>query len=67
MITISGLWEGKDKNTNFMLSGKMNPSAKYVIVKNSYKRNERDPDYWLMVAKIDKKPADPVAEEEAPF
>jgi len=56
LIKISGLWARQDKNENLVLSGNISKEARYIILKNTFKRNEKDPDYYLYVAEIEKKP-----------
>lgn len=66
LIKISGLWARKDKNDELMLSANINKFSRYVIVKNAFKRDEKDPDYHLCVSEIEKKLDVPV-QEELPF
>lgn len=67
MIKLSGLWTGKDKNNNPMMSGNLTASLKFLILKNTNKRSEKDPDYILNIAKIEKEKPESAAIEEAPF
>lgn len=45
-----GLWEKKDKNGNIMFSGKTKDGKRIMIFKNTYKKEEKHPDYNLMIS-----------------
>ena len=50
MIELGGLWSGKDKNGNSMMSGYLG-NAKLLIFKNTFKDAKNQPDYRLFVTK----------------
>lgn len=54
IISLCGLWASKDKNGNPMMSGKITYSAKIYVFKNTSKKKESDPDYFLKLAAIEK-------------
>jgi hypothetical protein len=45
-----GLWEKKDKNGNIMFCGKTKDGKKVMIFKNTYKKEDKHPDYNLMIS-----------------
>lgn len=49
MFNLCGLWASKDKNGNSMMQGNLNPYTKFYVFKNTNKRNEKDPDYYLKI------------------
>ena len=55
MQKITGLWKNKDKNGRTYLSGKMNAINTVMIMQNDYKRNDKDPDYWVYLKQYSKK------------
>lgn len=50
MITLTGLWLGKTRNGESMMSGNLGYGARIFVFKNKNKRNDKDPDYNLVVA-----------------
>lgn len=72
-ITITGLWESTDKNGNKYMSANCNKVARWFVVKNQFKKSEKEPDYFLKIAKIQEKKEDTQPKqkslefEEAPF
>ncbi len=65
MIKLTGLWKGKDKNGNTYLSGGLNGITQLTVMPNTYKKNPKEPDYWLYI-RPHKKKADeaPPAKQE---
>jgi len=55
MTKITGLWKSEDKNGNTYLSGKMNAITQLMIMQNTYKKEDREPDYWLYIKPAVKK------------
>jgi hypothetical protein len=49
MTKITGLWKAKDKNGNTYLCGALNNITQLAVMPNMYKRNEKDPDYFIYV------------------
>lgn len=54
LIEIAALWESTDKNGNPMLTGKMG-NARVVVLKNTYKDKENQPDYRVYVTKNERR------------
>jgi len=50
LLKISGLWTNKDKNGNEYFSGSFGYGTKILIMKNTYKEKENDPDYNFFIA-----------------
>lgn len=48
MIKLTGLWANKDRNGNLVLSGYLG-SARLVIFTNTYKKEDKHPDYIAYV------------------
>ncbi len=73
-IKLTGLWKNKTKNGDAMLSGNLG-GARIVILKNSFKKAEMHPDFYLFVAeKEDRREASrgqsdppPPIEDDMPF
>jgi hypothetical protein len=49
MVEITGLWKGKDKNGNTYMTGYMG-NAKVLIFANTYKEEDKHPDYKMYIA-----------------
>ena len=49
-IRLMGMWENTDKRGNKYLSGNLNTNCRVTIFKNSFKQNEREPDYILYLS-----------------
>ena len=58
MIKLTGLWANKDKNGNLVLSGYLG-SARLVIFTNTYKKEDKHPDYIAYVDEQKQKDAAP--------
>lgn len=54
MIKVTGLWKEKDKNGNTYLSGNLNAISRMVIMPNTFKKGEKDPDYFCYVKQNEK-------------
>ena len=54
IVNLCGLWASKDKNGNAMMSGKLSFSSKVFVFKNSNKKKESEPDYFLKIAANEK-------------
>ena len=80
LTKISGLWKNKDKNGNEYFTGgvggvsgkdtfSLTSDHKILILKNTYKQKENDPDYNLFIApKKDKEGArEKAAETDIPY
>lgn len=47
LIKLTGLWKSKTKAGASMLSGSLNPIAQILVMANTFKKSETDPDYYL--------------------
>ncbi len=56
LVPIGGLWKNQDKNGNDYFSGNFTYKTKLLVMTNSYKDKENDPDYIVYIAKKDDKP-----------
>lgn len=56
MIQLGGLWEQTDKNGNTYFSGSMG-QGRLVMFKNSFKKENKHPDYVLYITEKTKKEA----------
>ncbi len=54
MIRITGLWKGKDKKGNPYLSGNLNAITRLMILSNSFKKGDKDPDCFLYIGPKEK-------------
>jgi len=59
MVKLTGLWKQKDKQGNTYLSGSLSPVSKIVVMPNTFKSGEKNPDYFLYVSPQDKKEGKP--------
>jgi hypothetical protein len=57
-IRISGLWEHESKDGMKYFKGSLSPIASCLIMPNSYKEKETDPDYYLYMTQNEKKGAE---------
>jgi uncharacterized protein (DUF736 family) len=55
LIKVGGLWKNKDKNGNDYFSGNFTYGTKLLVMTNSYKDKDNDPDYMVYIAQKDKK------------
>ena len=55
LIKVGGLWKNKDKNGNDYFSGNFTYGTKLLVMTNSYKDKDNDPDYMFYIAQKDKK------------
>ena len=53
---IGGLWKNKDKNGNDYFSGNFTYQTKLLVMTNSFKDKENDPDYMVYITRKDKEP-----------
>jgi hypothetical protein len=59
LIRITGLWRSQTKAGDTMLSGNFTPSSKLIILPNSKKQKDSDPDYIAFMAPAEKKEDQP--------
>ena len=59
LIRLTGLWKSETKAGETMLSGSFSPSSKLIVLPNSRKQKESDPDYIAFMAPHEKKEKQP--------
>ncbi|MEI6157494.1 MAG: hypothetical protein WCP87_03920 [Atribacterota bacterium] len=57
-LKLAGLWKTKDRNGNLFLSGRLNTMNKILILPNTGKEKDEDPDYFFYIAPLKPKRAD---------
>ncbi len=67
LIKLTGLWKSKTKKGETLLSGSLNAVTSIVILPNTFKKSEKDPDFNIYLKARDKetaaaKPAAPADE-----
>jgi len=62
MVKLTGLWKNAGKDGKTYLSGTLNPGAKLLVMPNTFKRKETDPDYYAYVTPAEKR-EEPKAED----
>ncbi|OPZ63133.1 MAG: hypothetical protein BWY86_00022 [Candidatus Aminicenantes bacterium ADurb.Bin508] len=59
MTKLTGLWKNKDKEGNTFLSGNLNAITTVMVMPNTFKKDQKEPDYFMYIkpheAKGDKK------------
>ena len=55
LLKLGGLWKNKDKNGNDYFSGNFTYGTKLLILKNTFKEKNNEPDYNIFISKQDKK------------
>lgn len=50
LMKLSGLWKNEDKNGNVYFSGGFTYGNKLLIMKNTYKEKDNEPDYIAYLA-----------------
>lgn len=76
MVKLTGLWTGKTAAGDPKMTGRMG-SARVLILKNKFKKQDNHPDYELFLVPIEKdgngqgeaaaEPTAPIREDELPF
>ena len=56
LVPIGGLWKNKHKNGNDYFSGNFTYQTKLLVMTNSFKDKENDPDYMVYITRKDKEP-----------
>jgi hypothetical protein len=54
-VKLTGLWKQKDKNGQTFLSGSLSPISKVLIMPNTFKKAEKDPDYFFYLGANEKR------------
>jgi hypothetical protein len=55
LIRLTGLWKNITKAGDTMLSGNFSPSSKLIVLPNTRKQKDSDPDYIAFMAPSEKK------------
>jgi|VirMetMinimDraft_7_1064189.scaffolds.fasta_scaffold00899_6 hypothetical protein len=55
LVKLTGLWEDTDRNGHQYFSGKINAISKVLVMPNTFKKKDSDPDYFLYLAPVEKK------------
>ena len=55
LVKLTGLWEDTDRNGHQYLSGKINAISKVLVMPNTFKKSNSEPDYFLYLAPVEKK------------
>ena len=58
LVKIGGLCKNKDKYGNDYFSGNFTYGTKMLVMTNTFKDKENDPDYMVYITKKDKEPQD---------
>jgi hypothetical protein len=48
-LKLAGLWKTRDRNGNVFLSGRLNTMNKILILPNTGKQKDEDPDYFFIL------------------
>lgn len=57
MIRVTGLWKQTDKSGHTFLSGNLNPISSVMVMPNTFKKDGKEPDYFLYFKQNEKKEA----------
>jgi hypothetical protein len=55
MIKLAGLWKEEGKDNSVFYSGKLGYGTRLLLFRNKYKRDEKDPDLILYLAKSEER------------
>ena len=58
LVKIGGLWKNQDKNGNDYFSGNYTYGTKMLVMSNTFKNKDNDPDYMVYITKKDQEPKD---------
>lgn len=59
MIRLTGLWKNRGKDGNTFLSGNLNGISSLLIMPNTFKKKENEPDYIVYLKSAEKKSTEP--------
>ena len=54
LIKIGGLWQNKDKNCNDYFSGNSTYGTKLLVMSNTFKEKDNEPDFIVYIGKKEK-------------
>lgn len=55
MVKLTGLWKQKDKSGQTYLSGSLSAISKVMVMPNTFKKSEKDPDYFFYLGSTKEK------------
>ena len=58
LVKIGGLWKNQDKNGNDYFSGNFTYGTKMLVMSNTFKNKDNDPDYMVYITKKDEPKAE---------
>lgn len=64
LVKLTGLWKSEMKNGGKMLSGSLNAITSLLIMPNTFKKEPKEPDYYLYLKPKEK--TEKPAQEQAP-
>ena len=68
MVRLTGLWKNKTKTGESFLAGSNSPSSRLIILPNTKKASDKEPDYTAFIApNIKKEGSSREAREDYPF
>ena len=67
LIRLTGLWKSQTKAGAAMLSGSMSPTSKLIILANTRKQKDSEPDYIAFLAPYEKQEDKPQKPEIPAF
>ena len=54
-VKLMGLWKNKDRNGNTYLAGGLGPTARVLVLPNTRKKESKEPDYHVFIARRSRK------------
>lgn len=63
-IKLTGLWKTQSKAGETYLAGKISPSMRLLILPNSHKQGEKEPDFIAYMTPAKEERAEPAAPKE---
>lgn len=55
MVKLTGLWKNASKDGKTYLSGTVNSGAKLLVMPNTFKKKDSEPDYYAYIAPSEKR------------
>lgn len=53
-IKLTGVWKQKDKAGHTYLSGSLSPISRLLIMPNTFKKEDKEPDYFVYLKPVEK-------------
>lgn len=51
-IKLTGLWKNKSKSGETYLTGRISPTSKLLILPNTFKKTDKDPDFMAYLTPV---------------